>query len=139
MVIGLVFGALGLAGLGLAPDGGTFIAAVVVSSIWGLAQPTILALMTARVSESEQGQLQGASMSVASLAGIIAPLFFGWIYGLSIGDSAPIPHLGAAFLIAGVVLALSALIGLRAGRRGPGGDPRRGSAAPQGVESAAGE
>ena len=139
MVVGLVFGALGLAGLGLAPDGPAFIAAVVLSSIWGLAQPTIMALMTARVSESEQGQLQGASMSVASLAGIVAPLFFGWIYGLSMGAQPLIPHPGAAFLIAGVVLALSALIGWQGGRRGPGEGPRRFPAAPGGMGSAAGE
>lgn len=116
MVVGLVFGALGVAGLGLAPDGISFVAAIVLSALWGLAQPTIMALMTARVSESEQGQLQGASMSVACLAGIVAPLFFGWIYGLSIGAAPAVPHIGAAFLIAGAVLGLSALIGLRAGK-----------------------
>lgn len=118
MVSGLLFGSLGLIGLGLAPDGTTFFVAIVVSSLWGLAQPTIMALMTRHVSESEQGQLQGASNSVASVAGIVAPIFFGWIYAMSIGPERAIPHIGAAFIIAGAVLALSALIGLRAGRRG---------------------
>jgi DHA1 family tetracycline resistance protein-like MFS transporter len=92
--------------------------AVVVSSIWGLAQPTIIALMTQRVSESEQGQLQGASMSVASLAGIAAPVFFGWIYGMSVGPNAALPHPGTAFLIGALVLGASAMVGHWAGRRG---------------------
>ena len=132
MVVGLVFGSVGLIGLGLAPDSATFIAAIVLSSVWGLAQPTIMALMTRHVGESEQGQLQGATNSVASIAGTAAPIFFGWIYGLSIGTAPAIPHVGAAFLIAGGVLGLSALIGLRAGRRGgvpAGAGARRASGA----------
>lgn len=116
MVVGLVFGALGLVGMGVAPDGASFVVAIVLSSVWGLAQPTIMALMTQRVSESEQGQLQGASMSVASLAGIGAPIFFGWVYGLSIGAAPPFPYIGAAFLISALILGLSALIGWAAGR-----------------------
>jgi MFS transporter, DHA1 family, tetracycline resistance protein len=123
MVIGLVFGAVGLIGMGLAPEPVSFLAAILVSSVWGLAQPTIMALMTQRVSESEQGQLQGATMSVASVAGIAAPLFFGWLYGVS-AEALP----GAAFLVGGVVLAASAVIGFRAGRKGA--DPP-GPAAPQ--------
>lgn len=80
MAIGLFFGAAGLALLGLAETGWAFIAGIFISSLWGLAMPTLLSLMTQRVSESEQGQLQGANMSVASVAGILSPLFFGWIY-----------------------------------------------------------
>jgi len=118
MVIGLVFGAVGLVGLGVAPGPISFIAAVVVSSIWGLAQPTIIALMTQRVSESEQGQLQGANQSVASLAGTAAPVFFGWVYGMSVGPDAALSHPGTAFLIGALVLGASAVVGHWAGRRG---------------------
>jgi len=118
MVIGLVFGAVGLVGLGVAPGPISFIAAVVVSSIWGLAQPTIIALMTQRVSESEQGQLQGTNQSVASLAGTAAPVFFGWVYGMSVGPDAALPHPGTAFLIGALVLGASAVVGHWAGHRG---------------------
>lgn len=117
MVIGLIGGGAGLALIGLATDVPTFITGVVVTAAWGLAMPTSQALMTRLVSETEQGQLQGATMSVASLAGIVSPLFFGWIYGLSVGADPAIPHAGAAFFIGGAVLILSALVGLRAGRK----------------------
>ncbi len=117
MIIGLLGGGAGLTLIGLAPDVTTFIAGVVVTASWGLAMPTSQALMTRLVSESEQGQLQGANMSVASIAGVVSPLFFGWIYGLSVGDSPAIPHPGAAFFIGGAVLILSAVVGLRAGRQ----------------------
>ena len=38
-----------------------------------------------------QGQLQGANMSVASIAGVMSPLFFGWVYSISAGEGAPVP------------------------------------------------
>jgi DHA1 family tetracycline resistance protein-like MFS transporter len=79
--------------------------------------PTIQSLMTRRVSESEQGQLQGANNSVGSIAGILSPLFFGTVYSLSVGARPMLPFIGSAFLIAAAVLAGGALLGWAAGRR----------------------
>src|SRR3546814_12721422 len=59
--------------------------------------------MTRRVSESEQGQLQGANNSVGAIAGVLSPLFFGAVYSISVGPEAWLPHPGAAFLIASLV------------------------------------
>jgi len=118
MIFGLVFGALGLLLLGYAPTGELFILGIFVSALWGFAMPTVQSLMTQRVGASEQGQLQGANQSVASLASAGAPIFFGWIYGLSVGPGAVWEEPGAAFYMAGAVLFLAALIGFRAGRGG---------------------
>jgi DHA1 family tetracycline resistance protein-like MFS transporter len=120
MIFGLVFGAVGLFILGLAPDEITFIVGIVVSGMWAFAMPTIQALMTSRVSESEQGQLQGANQSVASIASVAAPIFFGWIYALSVGAAPVIPIAGAAFVVAGLVLALAVPISLWAARQAEG-------------------
>jgi DHA1 family tetracycline resistance protein-like MFS transporter len=100
--------------------------------------PTLQSLMTHRVGESEQGQLQGANMSVASIAGVASPLFFGWIYSVSVGEGgaqaaawlserglpavsaaadALLSEPGLAFYLASAVLALGALIGFRTARR----------------------
>ncbi len=78
--------------------------------------PTIQSLMTQRVSESEQGQLQGANNSVGSIAGVLSPIFFGAVYSLSVGERPVLPFIGSAFLIAGAVLAGAALLGWAAGR-----------------------
>jgi DHA1 family tetracycline resistance protein-like MFS transporter len=119
MVIGLVGGAIGIACMGLAPDGWWFTAAMLPNALWGLAMPTIQSLMTQRVSESEQGQLQGANSSVASIAGVLSPLFFGWVYSVSVGEAAWWHFPGLAFLLAAVVLGAAAFIGwLTSGRRG---------------------
>lgn len=118
MVIGLAFGAVGIMAMGLAPTGWLFVAAMLPNALWGLAMPTIQSLMTQRVSESEQGQLQGANNSVGSIAGILSPIFFGGIYSLSVGAKPILPFIGSAFLIAAAVLGAAALLGWAAGRQG---------------------
>jgi DHA1 family tetracycline resistance protein-like MFS transporter len=117
MVMGLCFGAIGLGAMGLAPSGLFFVAAMFPNCLWGLAMPTIQSLMTRHVSESEQGQLQGANNSVGAIAGIVSPLFFGAIYSLSVGPKPVLPFIGSGFLIAAAILAGAALIGWRAGRQ----------------------
>lgn len=117
MVFGLFGGTVGIAAMGWAPGGLWFILAMLPNALWGLAMPTLQSLMTRRVGEDEQGQLQGANMSVASIAGVASPLFFGWIYSISVGEGAAVPHPGLAFFLAAGVLLLAALIGWRVGRR----------------------
>lgn len=138
MIFGLCGGAVGIALMGWAPTGVAFIVAMFPNALWGLAMPTLQSLMTRRVGESEQGQLQGANMSVASIAGVASPLFFGWIYSVSVGEGggraaawlserglpavsaaadAMLSEPGLAFYLASAVLALGALIGFLTARR----------------------
>lgn len=138
LVLGLIGGTIGIALMGWAPTGWAFIAAMLPNALWGLAMPTIQALMTRRVGEDEQGQLQGANNSVGAIAGVLSPLFFGWIYTHSTGGHfqsvaqwiegwagvGPASRLlvgglydpGLAFYLAAVVLLLAAVIGWITGR-----------------------
>ena len=100
MTFGLFGGAIGMACMGLAPNSMMFTLAMFPNAVWGLAMPTLQSLMTQRVSESEQGQLQGANMSVASIAGVMSPLFFGAVYAFSVREASPLPFPGTAFLLA---------------------------------------
>ncbi|RZJ85695.1 MAG: MFS transporter [Brevundimonas sp.] len=122
MILGFMGGTVGLAIMGWAPAPWVFIAAMLPNALWGVAMPTLQSLMTRRVGEDEQGQLQGASMSVGSIAGVISPLFFGWIYTLSAGPQAVIPHPGLAFFIAAGVMLIAILIA-RFGAREPEQSP----------------
>jgi DHA1 family tetracycline resistance protein-like MFS transporter len=112
MLVGLVGGAFGLFAMGVAPTPLLFALALLPNALWGLAMPTLQAMMTRRVSDSEQGQLQGANNSVASIAGVGSPLFFGWVYALSI---ASLP--GLSFVIAAAILLSAAAMGVVVGRR----------------------
>jgi DHA1 family tetracycline resistance protein-like MFS transporter len=115
-VFGLFAGALGLVCMGAAPSGTLFVLVLLPNALWGLAMPTLLSLMTQRVSESEQGQLQGANNSVASIAGVASPVFFGAVYAASVKQPPLLPHVGTAFFIAAGVLLAGALIGWRVAR-----------------------
>lgn len=106
MVAGLVLGASGLFAMAVAPTAWAFAAALVPNALWALAMPTMMSIMSARVSEREQGQLQGANNSVASVAGAVSPLFFGWVYSLSAATNA-----GLSFAIAASVLLGAAVLG----------------------------
>jgi MFS transporter, DHA1 family, tetracycline resistance protein len=115
MVFGLFGGALGIALMGAAPTGLLFTLAMFPNATWGFAMPTLQALMTRRVSESEQGQLQGANNSVAAIAGIASPLFFGAVYSATVGDGPAAS--GIAFLLSAAVLLAAAALGRMAARR----------------------
>ncbi|WP_019172076.1 TCR/Tet family MFS transporter [Pseudaminobacter salicylatoxidans] len=117
MVFGLFGGAIGIAWMGLAPTGVMFTLAMLPNALWGLAMPTLQSLMTQRVSESEQGQLQGANMSVASIAGVVSPLFFGAVYAFTLREGSWLPYPGASFLIASLVLLGAALLGWAVARQ----------------------
>lgn len=118
MIVGFMGGTVGLAMMGWAPTPWVFIAAMIPNAFWGIAMPTLQSLMTRRVGEDEQGQLQGATMSVGSIAGVMSPLFFGWIYTQSVGEGARIPHPGLAFFVAAAVM-LAAILIARFGAREP--------------------
>lgn len=111
LIFGLFAGAVGIALMGWAPSGWFFVLAMLPNALWGLAMPTLQSLMTRKVSESEQGQLQGANMSVASIAGVASPLFFGWVYSHSVGEGAAVAAPGLSFYLAAGVLLSAALIG----------------------------
>ncbi len=105
LVAGLLTGGLGMAIYGLAPSGTWFLVGVPVMALWGISGPAAMAMMSRRVSESEQGQLQGANSSVRSLASLLGPgLFtasFAWFLG-------PLP--GAPFMLAAFLLTAAAAL-----------------------------
>lgn len=111
MVFGLCGGAVGIACMGLAPSGFWFALAMLPNALWGFAMPTLQSLMTQRVAENQQGQLQGALNSLGSVAGVLSPLFFGAVYTVTVGPHAWLDAPGAAFLMAAFVLAAAAFMG----------------------------
>ncbi|MDP3161185.1 MAG: TCR/Tet family MFS transporter [Reyranella sp.] len=117
---GLLIGGVGMAVYGLAPTGAWFLVGVPVMALWGIAGPAAMDMMSRRVSESAQGQLQGANSSVRSLAGLLAPgLFtvtFAWLL-------VPLP--GAPFLLAAAIMAVAAVVSWIATAPSPPDAPRR--------------
>jgi len=105
---GLALGAIGMSIYGLAPTGAFFLMGIPIMALWGLAGPSAQAIMSRRVSPSEQGQLQGASSSLQAITGMIGPTLFTQVFAWSITDRGPGLHLpGAPFLAAAVMLLLA--------------------------------
>jgi DHA1 family tetracycline resistance protein-like MFS transporter len=52
-------------------------------SLGGIGMPALQSVLTSAVDSDKQGQLQGVLASVLSLASIVGPLLFSWVYFLS--------------------------------------------------------
>lgn len=110
ITIGLLLGVVGMGLFGLASNAWLFALTVPIICLSNIAGPATQALMTRRVEPWEQGQLQGANTALQSIAGIVAPLLFGWVYSIFIG---PLGHLdlpGAPFLLAAVFMGVATLL-----------------------------
>ena len=113
LIFGLCCGTVGFAVYAFAPQGWIFLLGLPVSALWAIAAPASQALITREVDVDMQGRIQGALMSLVSVAGIIAPIAFASVFGLFIGPRAPVEFPGAAWALAGLLLALGALIAWR--------------------------
>ena len=116
LMLGLGCGAIGFGIYGFAEVGWMFLVGLPVSAVWGLAAPSTQALITRQVGPEVQGRIQGALMSLVSLAGIIGPVVFAGSFGYFIDDRAPVHLPGAPFLIAGLLLAIAVGIAWRYAR-----------------------
>jgi MFS transporter, DHA1 family, tetracycline resistance protein len=105
---GLIFGAIGFALFGWAPVGWIFLAAIPINCLWGLAGPSSQSLMTRCVSQSEQGQLQGAIGSIRGMAMIIGPGMFSSVFAIFIGHGNDFP--GAPWYLASFLLLCSLVL-----------------------------
>jgi DHA1 family tetracycline resistance protein-like MFS transporter len=112
MISALIAGAIGFVCMGLASAEVYFILALMPFGFSVLAMPSLQSLMTRQVSESEQGQLQGANVSLIGVSGAVSPIVFGVIYSLSVSWSKENPaYLGTVFLIAGLMLLIAGVLG----------------------------
>lgn len=85
------------------------IAAILIGAVTGLTFPAMQALMTAKVSEDAQGELQGAIGSIISLTSIIGPVMMTSIFGI-FADGRGLYLPGAPFLLAFFMLSVAIAI-----------------------------
>jgi len=113
LLAGSLSGAAGFFMYGVAPEGWIFCLGIPIMAFWGLAGPATQALMSRRVSLSEQGQLQGAIASINGVAGLLGPTLFTQVFAHFIGPAA-LGHLpGAPFLLASLLLVSAGTIAWR--------------------------
>ena len=123
LVAGLCFGSLGLVYAGVAPTGRIFLLGIPIIALWSIFGAASQTLMSHHVSATEQGQLQGANASLTGIAELIGPLVFPFTFAYFVSPGHSIAASGAAFILAGGVLAGTAFFCLLRHSRG-GGDRR---------------
>jgi DHA1 family tetracycline resistance protein-like MFS transporter len=98
---------------GFAPVGALFLAAVPIISIWNISMPAAQGMMTHRVSEREQGELQGALSSLRSITFIIGPVLFSQVFAWFIAPNHALHIPGAPFYLAAIMLGTAMLLSTR--------------------------
>jgi DHA1 family tetracycline resistance protein-like MFS transporter len=107
---GFLFGISGFALFAGATTTTVFLIGCPLISLWGLAGPSMQALMSRRVGASEQGQLQGALASLFGIAGMIGPLMFSEIFAFAVAQEHSFNFPGAPYWLATALLSGSLLI-----------------------------
>ncbi len=121
LYLGQFFGALGLLAAGLARTGAFFLGSIPLISIWGISGPAAQGMMTRRVSEREQGELQGAIGSLRSIALLIGPGLFSFIFAFFI-EPGRVPQIpGAPWFLASALLFIAMMMTMRIPRLRSGG------------------
>ena len=119
LILGLIFGIIAFIGIGMTSSSWVFLFFTVVpKSLFYMMEPAIQAISSTRVSEREQGRLQGAFAGIYSIGNIISPLIFTALFtvsmlhkpvsvgGVQIGLISGLPMYAAAlFLIIALVIA----------------------------------
>jgi DHA1 family tetracycline resistance protein-like MFS transporter len=118
LLFGLACGGIAFLGFGFAPSALWFCAFIPLEALWWLDGAAMQALLTRRVSASAQGELQGALSAVQSVASLIAPPLFAFIYAFSIEPVRSVQVPGSAFYLAGVLM-LASMLAVWLATRGP--------------------
>src|SRR6184192_1141125 len=113
LYIGQFFGASGMVIAGLAKTGAWLLASIPIISLWNISMPAAQSMMTHRVSEREQGELQGALQSMRSITFIIGPWLFLRIFGWFIDAKNKIHLPGAPYYLAAALLFTAMLMSTR--------------------------
>jgi DHA1 family tetracycline resistance protein-like MFS transporter len=113
LLCALLCGAAGFTIYGYAYVGWMFLVGLPISALWAIAAPATQALITRQVGPDVQGRIQGALMSLVSMAGIVGPAIFAGSFGWFIGDATPVHLPGAPFYIAGGLLLAAAFVAWR--------------------------
>lgn len=101
---GLLAGAVGFAGFGLASTSIAFWAVLPVFAGMGLFGPAVQSLMSRELPPSDQGKLQGANASLMSLAGVVGPVVFTQVFATFLSFEGSWHQPGAPFLLAALVM-----------------------------------
>ncbi len=108
--LGFCMAALSCFGYGFASEGWMIFPSIALGAFMGLVMPSLRSIMSQRVPEDGQGELQGAIASLMGLTAIFAPLIMTQVFRYFSTQEAVIYFPGASFLLAGTLMLVGALV-----------------------------
>jgi DHA1 family tetracycline resistance protein-like MFS transporter len=115
---GFFFNAASLTALAFVSEGWMVYAVLPLTAVSAILTPALTGLMSNRIADDAQGELQGAMTSITAITLVISPLLMTQLFGYFASQSAPVYFPGAPFLAAALITALAVvpfMIGLRRG------------------------
>ncbi|CDO58634.1 Tetracycline efflux protein TetA [Candidatus Phaeomarinobacter ectocarpi] len=107
ILIGFTSAGIGFLGYALATQSWMMYVATIFFAMVGIGSSALRSVLSKQVSETEQGELQGAITSVMGLTAIFTPLVMTGLFSAFTGDDAPIHLPGAPYLLATVAMVAS--------------------------------
>ena len=104
----MVTGTVGFATYGFASSGTYFICGIPFIALWSMGHSGAQSLMTAQISPSDQGKLQGALSSLRGVVGMVGPILFTQSFALGLRLKPEIS--GAPYLLASAMVFMALVI-----------------------------
>jgi DHA1 family tetracycline resistance protein-like MFS transporter len=115
--MGLSFYAIGLILFAVATKGWMMFAFMIPYALGGIAGPALQGIMTEQVPANEQGELQGALTSLASLSSIFGPWLMTYLFYRFTQKNTSVYLPGAPFILGAILMLLSVLLAVRSFKR----------------------
>jgi MFS transporter, DHA1 family, tetracycline resistance protein len=112
--IGLALYAIGLILFAFASSTVMMFVFIVPYCLGGIAGPALQSIISGKVPNNEQGELQGALTSLMSVTSIIGPLLMTNLFAYFTGTQTPVYFAGAPFLMGAFLMIISTIISYRA-------------------------
>jgi len=107
---GLMFYALGLFLFSFAAEGWMMMLFLIPYSLGGICGPSLQSMISKRIPANQQGEPQGALTSLVSATSVVGPPMMTNLFYYFTHDKAPFKFSGAPFLLASMLMMLSAMI-----------------------------
>lgn len=114
ILFGLTMHTLAYAGYGAATAAWMIYAILLIGALGGLTAPTLQGYVSRTVAADEQGGVQGALGSIASVAGIIGPPIVSYLFSAFIAPEAPVKIPGIAFFFSAALMVVALALAVRA-------------------------
>lgn len=112
IMCGFTLWTLGMFGIAFAGNAFYLYAATIPYVVGGIATPTIQGVVSNRVSDKEQGNLQGVLTSLGSLMAVLAPVIYTTLFSVYSGPDSTVYFPGAPFLAGASILIIATIIAI---------------------------